>query len=377
MTDRPMIFSAPMTRALLAGQKTQTRRLLPKSHPRLPQQNQINMDVLIYDPTSPQVWYWDGVHDRVGASYNVPYAPGDRLYVKHAADCFPVYFRPIAFGEGKYAVGTDGHVYARCGDGWTKRAASIGHNGYEEITLRHEGGDRRFRVNRLVAEAFYGPAPEGYVCRHMDGVRRNNVPENLDWGTPSQNSADASAAGSFSGEKASKAKLSANEVDAIRKSSEPQATLSARFGVTQPTISKIKSGKRWAEPGEAPPRNYRAFQLWRSPIFCPRWASRLTLTVTEVRVQRLQDISEADAVAEGLTYKVWEVEEGDDMETVEGWSSDRFLVFRHGVGETSTEGYRILWNSLHGPDAWATNPWVVAVSFNVDRRNIDAGLHDR
>jgi hypothetical protein len=84
MTDRPIIFSAPMVRALLDGRKTQTRRVIPQAHPRLPHHNQIRMDVLTFDPKEPEVWYWDGVHDRVGASYRLPYAPGDRLYVREA-----------------------------------------------------------------------------------------------------------------------------------------------------------------------------------------------------------------------------------------------------------------------------------------------------
>jgi hypothetical protein len=100
---------------------------------------------------------------------------------------------------------------------------------------------------------------------------------------------------------------------------------------------------------------------WRSPIHMPRWASRLTLIVTDVRVQRLQDISEADCDAEGvsqspLAYGTAQVKIDD--KTHYGWSA--------------YELYRDLWNSLHGPDAWAANPWVAAVSFRVIRANIDA-----
>lgn len=96
----------------------------------------------------------------------------------------------------------------------------------------------------------------------------------------------------------------------------------------------------------------------RPGMFMPRWASRLTLTVTEVRVQRLQEISAADSIAEGVEC---------DTCTAMGQSACR------GRGcFASIEAYRHLWNSLHGPDAWGANPWVVAVSFTVDRRNIDA-----
>lgn len=94
---------------------------------------------------------------------------------------------------------------------------------------------------------------------------------------------------------------------------------------------------------------------WRSPIHMPRWASRLTLTVSGVRVQRLQEISEEDAEAEGLSRApggCWSGAEGQ-------------------AGTTPKAAYAVLWNSLHGPEAWAANPWVVAITFTVERRNID------
>ena len=86
----------------------------------------------------------------------------------------------------------------------------------------------------------------------------------------------------------------------------------------------------------------------RSPIHMPLWASRLTLTVTDVRVERLQEISEEDAFEEGVTR------------------ADVPLA-------TWRASYRTLWNSLHGPDAWDANPWVAAISFTVSRGNIDGG----
>ncbi|MEH7827630.1 hypothetical protein [Gemmobacter denitrificans] len=92
---------------------------------------------------------------------------------------------------------------------------------------------------------------------------------------------------------------------------------------------------------------------WRPSIHMPRWASRITLTVTDVRVQRLQQISEADAVAEGVSP----ISEPNDLK----WEH----YSPHGVA------FAALWNSLHGHGAWEANPWVVVPTFTVAHGNID------
>jgi hypothetical protein len=80
---------------------------------------------------------------------------------------------------------------------------------------------------------------------------------------------------------------------------------------------------------------------WKSPLFMPRWASRITLEVTEVSVQRLQDISEEDARAEGIP----------------AWTSPE-QAFSPRVR------FHELWDSINGKKApWASNPWCWAVSF--------------
>lgn len=90
----------------------------------------------------------------------------------------------------------------------------------------------------------------------------------------------------------------------------------------------------------------------RPPMFMSRWASRLTLHVTEVRVQRLQDISEDDAVAEGCRGFV--SADGED-------------------GTSPREEFHDLWDSLNAERApWAGNPWVVAVTFRPVLGNIDS-----
>jgi hypothetical protein len=80
----------------------------------------------------------------------------------------------------------------------------------------------------------------------------------------------------------------------------------------------------------------------RPGMFMPRWASRITLEVTGVRVERLQDISEADAKAEG---------------------AGPLLVPPDGGSCPHVEGYRVLWESINGAGSWDANPWVWCVSF--------------
>ena len=95
------------------------------------------------------------------------------------------------------------------------------------------------------------------------------------------------------------------------------------------------------------------FSSWRPSIHMPRWASRITLHITDVRVQRLQDISGYDAVAEGVCEFGVEPPLHEDLEEARGH-------------------FRDLWNSLYGRDAWDANPWVCALTFTVQRGNIDS-----
>lgn len=114
----------------------------------------------------------------------------------------------------------------------------------------------------------------------------------------------------------------------------------------------------------------------RVSIFMPRWASRLTLIVTEVRVERLNDCSEADAIAEGI-----EVGRHPITGDASGWKSYEIIHNGRHKGErhphavapnkSPVTSYAELWNSINGAGAWEANPWVVAVSFNVVRGNID------
>lgn len=97
--------------------------------------------------------------------------------------------------------------------------------------------------------------------------------------------------------------------------------------------------------------------VWRPSIHMPRWASRITLRVTAVKVERLQDIREDDAWAEGCRRGeandgggFFPAEEPHPKGGMVGWDDAR-------------EWFADLWTSINGADSWAANPFVAAYSF--------------
>jgi len=252
MTDRPILFSGPMVRALLDGRKTQTRRLLSgvPDRPGLsntvhePKHNWPYLDAYCSGKRTPDNprgmginWCWWTRDDRPCEQFRVGYAPGDRLWVRETWCNGP--------------IGRDGVV-----EDWADY-------GYRASDPEIEGIDDG----------------DGYKILNADG--------------------------------------------------------------------SVKS-------------------CWKPSIHMPRKASRLTLTVTDVRVQRLQDISEKDAIAEGV-------------ERSPHGNGDQWLDYPAGssaAGWTDPrESFRSLWQSINGKradSAWNDNPWVVALTFSVAKGNIDA-----
>lgn len=88
---------------------------------------------------------------------------------------------------------------------------------------------------------------------------------------------------------------------------------------------------------------------WRSPLFMPKWAARLWLEITDVRVERVQEINEADAEAEG----------------VDATCSEREWLGNRSHPRTFRCGYEILWDRINGKThPWKSNPWVWIITFN-------------
>lgn len=235
MTDRPIPFSAPMIRALLDGRKTQTRRIL-KPQP-------VACDHSLFPNTpAPTIKIRNGFAycttcgagieaDREYRGIRVPYAPGDRLWVREE------YYQ---FGHWEEAAGAT-----------TK------------------GGKQKWQFVAHDDVVLFDP-PAAY-----------------------------------------------------------------------------RKGRQHKDP---------ATRAWHKRLgrFMPRRYSRLTLIVTGVKVERLQDISEEDAQAEGASYGY----------SYPGTSPDDERL-------TQRRMFHLLWNSINGADAWDKNPWVVALTFTVHRCNID------
>ncbi|WP_341020955.1 hypothetical protein [Brevundimonas diminuta] len=109
-------------------------------------------------------------------------------------------------------------------------------------------------------------------------------------------------------------------------------------GLTRTVYDGEFGDRDWSMPKAAARGNV-------SPLFMPRWAARLVLEITEVRVERLNVISEADAQAEG--------------------SQEPSLLPIIGACWSERDAFAKLWEHINGAGSWASNPWVWAVSFRV------------
>lgn len=114
-----------------------------------------------------------------------------------------------------------------------------------------------------------------------------------------------------------------------------------RYCATEPT-----------PPGSIDPNDYDTLEgYWRKmpSIFMPRETSRITLEVTGVRVERLLEISEQDAIAEGVQWPKY-----DDFEpvTIDGVTSGPARI-----------AFKELWSNINSPESWDANPWVWVVEF--------------
>jgi hypothetical protein len=246
---RPIIFSAPMVRAILEGRKTQTRRVIKNAD-----------DFLETDDEG-------------------------RFVFMHAPTC-PSYCDYACAAEGEVL---EGHV------GWTPWGSHP---------------ERRTRL--WVREGFYADSRESLASSFNPAVIYAATPEIAKHKRAADVHYCTYLDGSYATREASAANLSGHK-----------------------------------------------FQRLKSPIHMPRWASRLTLELTAVRVERLQAISEDDAFAEGVEALPF-FRRLDDA----GQRSHLARISGRDVPPYAVDQFRQAWDSINGDAApWSSNPWVWVLSF--------------
>lgn len=276
MKARPVLFSGAMVRALLDGSKTQTRRIVKPWEPK----------------------------------------PGDRLIVAMEIP-----------GIGRnYCAGSDGIIYSRARGDWRPLKPHGNDNGYPSVTVMDGPRKTTRAVHTLICTAFYGtPTFKGAQVRHLDGDVTNSFPWNLAWGTQQENWHDRRAHGNgMEGEKHHAAKLTDVERASLRWAIQhglcSQRHAARALGMTQSAVSQIMVGSELENVQQDIPTD-------RVP--------RITLEITGVRVERLQDMTECDIIKEGCQNEIL-----------------------YGTG-----WYRDLWESINGPGSWDANPWVWVIEF--------------
>ncbi|MEX2964243.1 hypothetical protein [Microbulbifer sp. TYP-18] len=93
-------------------------------------------------------------------------------------------------------------------------------------------------------------------------------------------------------------------------------------------------------------------EKWKPSIHMPRWASRITLEITNIRVERLREMSQEDAYCEGVTR---------ELRNSFGYACDESEeIFNT---RQSKETFSFLWESIYGDGSWDANPWVWVIEF--------------
>jgi hypothetical protein len=128
----------------------------------------------------------------------------------------------------------------------------------------------------------------------------------------------------------------------------------------------------WLYKADTPDRKSGyAAHPWKPSIHMPKEAARIWLKVTNVRVERLQDITESDAIAEGVRKS-----EGKGYYLDYLAEHSKVTQFIYKAGFTAKQSFRTLWELIHGPTSWRNNPWVWVVEYTLlsttGRENIPA-----
>lgn len=348
MKARPILFNTDMVREILAGQKTQTRRMvkLPKDCYWLSEED--------------GTWIDSNLDHGFWHAEELPCPFGEAPFNGQHGDLLIPALR-IPGLDRRYCADINGHIWSRAKGEWRQLEGCPNSRGYLTVTPAVDGKYKTRTVHSLVASAFYGEKPEDFpVIRHLDGDQLNNSPENLDYGTIEDNWSDRAAHCRGVRDSHHAAKLTSSLAQEIRamKGIVSQRELARTYGVAQSQVWSVMNGRTWGDASSANPANM------------PRWASRLTLEITDVRVERLQDISEEDARSEGIQSK-------PGIAVIEGKQTPSPVYFVGGLHPegSPSEAFRSLWSSIYSN--WHTNPWIWVVEYKVHHCNVDALLRER
>lgn len=167
-----------------------------------------------------------------------------------------------------------GYFVDNTGNVWSKKRGKVrklkmsNHEGYWRVSPYHDGKARSVCVHVLICTAFWGEKPTPlHEVRHLDGNRRNNIPENLRWGTRAENQQDAVRHGTHVMLKISrikginagrlpgtKTKITKNDVIKIKNEYKAgiasQGDIAKKYDVSQSLVSRIINKSRWGDIGE-------------------------------------------------------------------------------------------------------------------------------
>lgn len=161
-------------------------------------------------------------------------------------------WKPVIGFEDAYEVSNYGRVRSLTRKFCVGRIRALKKRptGYLYVTLSDARNKLRTtrHVHRMVLESFVGPRPKGMQARHLDGVPDNNRLENLCWGTRSENMMDKVAHGTSNrGAACGAAKLTEEEVLAIRAHGGTQQEIADKFGISQVHAGRIINRKVWTD----------------------------------------------------------------------------------------------------------------------------------
>lgn len=157
-------------------------------------------------------------------------------------------------GWPDHRAGSDGRIYSsRMSRGREFRPLKpgLGSTGYQHVVMCRDGEQRTQLVHLMIAEAFLGSRPEGHEASHRNGNQHDNRPSNLAWETHAENLRRKVEHGTDDkGLKNTRASVDADSLAEIRNRIAEGGSnkgIASEFGISSTTVSRIRSGRRFAD----------------------------------------------------------------------------------------------------------------------------------